>query len=327
MASDVPSAVPPTGPGPARTLDWRGELKRWIGPLYRQKTWIERLQYGTRPIVAGQAGHDLTRARIAQGSAAVGKIGESELRGLVCYLRNRDSSGHCERWDTRSQRLYTNAGVFPADADSFSRFGREYVDALGETDILAVWFNRGEARVVNRLAPQAQLVRLNTIEPHLWDNPWFALAEGKRVLAISPFAATIRHQHDKLEAVWNKKPEMGVSYSLSTIETPLCAALVESPYATWGDGLDAMRDEMASIDFDIAIIGAGAWSLPLAVHAKRLGKIGVHLGGPAQLVFGVLGQRWIEHPRHNVYFNEHWVRPGDHERPETFTKIEGGCYW
>src|SRR5690606_24197169 len=161
--------------------------------------------------------------------------------------------------------------------------------------------------IVNRLAPESTLVRLNTIEPHLWENPWFSLAEGKRVLAISPFAATIRHQHQKLQEVWSKKPEMGVNYTLATIETPLCAALVESPYPTWGAGLDILRGHMEAIDFDIAIIGAGAWSLPLAVHAKRLGKIGVHLGGPAQLVFGVLGQRWLDHPRHNIYFNEHWV--------------------
>src|SRR5690606_34529754 len=92
------------------------QLKRWLGPLYRQKAWIERLQYLPRPITAGQQGHDLVREQIARGRVAVGKIGESELRGLVCYLRNRDSNGHCERWDSRSQRLYTNAGVFPTTA-------------------------------------------------------------------------------------------------------------------------------------------------------------------------------------------------------------------
>lgn len=320
MSSPSPSYSRPTPPLTAR-------LKRWLGPIYRQKTWIERLQYAGRPITRGQAGHDHVRQLVSSGTAAIGKLGESELRGLTCYLKHRDAQGHCDTWDERSQRLYTNAGVFPATAEGFSRFGREYVDSLADVDALAVWFNPGEARAVNALAPQAALLGLNAIEPHLWENPWFGLAAGKRVLAISPFVATIRHQHAKRWEVWAKKPAMAPDYQLETIETPLCAALVESPYPSWGEGLDRLRERMEHTEFDIAIVGAGAWSLPLAVHAKRLGKVGVHLGGAAQLVFGILGQRWEQKPNHNRYFNEHWVRPGDTERPETFTQIEGGCYW
>ena len=303
------------------------KVKRWLGPLYRQKKWIERLKYGGRPISTGQAGHDLVREQIASGTAAVGKIGESELRGLVCYQKHRDSSGYCDQWDDRAQRLYTNAGVFPPTSEGFSQFGQEMADCLADVDFLSVWFNPGEAEIVKQFAPNASLVDLNAIEPHLWDQPWFELAEGKRVLAISPFASTIQSQHSRLAEIWSRKPAMAPNYELHTMETPLCAALVESPFESWGAGLDAMRQRMGEIDFDIAIIGAGAWSLPLAVHAKRLGKVGVHLGGPAQLVFGILGQRWEEKPKHAKYFNEHWVRPGDTERPDTFTKIEGGCYW
>ncbi len=311
----------PAGPNLVNTL------KRWLGPIYRQKLWIERLKYAGRPIGDGQAGHDLVRELVASGTAAIGKIGESELRGMVCYLKHRDASGHCNTWDARSQRLYTNAGVFPDTAEGFSRFGREMVDCLPDVDALAVWFNPGEASVVNQLATSARLVDLPCVEPHLWDRPWFELAAGKRVLAISPFAATIRHQHEKLTDIWSAKPALAPGYELETMATPLCAALIESPFESWGAGLDAMRERMDTIDFDIAVIGAGAWSLPLAVHAKRLGRVGVHLGGPAQLVFGVLGQRWETMPQHAKYFNEHWCRPDDTERPDTFTKIEGGCYW
>ena len=298
-----------------------------MGPLYHKKKWIERLKYGSRPILDAQAGHDLLRQRVGTQPVAAGKIGESELRGLIPYLKYRDDSGHCDRWDARSQRLYTNAGVFPPDAEGFSRFGREMVDSLPDVDTLAVWFNRGEASVVNRLAPKASLVHINSLEPHLWDDPWFELAEGKTVLAISPFVNSFLKQRDHLAEVWKAKPAMAPNYRLEVIETPLCAALIDSPYASWGDGLDRLRDQMAAIDFDIAVIGAGAWSVPLAVHAKRLGKVGVHLGGTTQLLFGVLGQRWQDNAKHSKYFNEHWIRPGDGERPDTFNKIEGGCYW
>lgn len=302
-------------------------LKKLVGPIYRQKEWLERVKYLGRSVADGEAGHQRVRDLIASGPVAIGKIGESELRGLICYLQNRDADGDCKVWDKRSERLYTNAGVFPNLPEAFSDFGRAMVDTLPDMDGIAVWYNRGEAKVIKSLSPQAKLVYLSCIEPHLWDNPWINLCEGKRVLAISPFAKTIEHQHQHLSEVWQKKPAMAVPYEIATIETPLCAALVESPYASWQAGLDQLKAQMSAIDFDIAIIGAGAWSLPLAVHAKRIGKVGIHLGGPAQLIFGILGQRWEAMPNHSQFFNEHWVRPDSHERPDTFKKIEGGCYW
>ena len=41
------------------------------------------------------------------------------------------------------------------------------------------------------------------------------------------------------------------------------------------------------------------------------------------LLFGIIGQRWENHPLRN----DHWVRPGDNERPENAAVVEGACYW
>ena len=43
-----------------------------------------------------------------------------------------------------------------------------------------------------------------------------------------------------------------------------------------------MEDGIAEIDFEVALIGCGAYGLPLAAHVKRLGKKAVHLGGATQ---------------------------------------------
>ena len=302
-------------------------IKRLTGPINRQRVWLERVKYLGRNVRFEDQGHQSVREIMSTGVGALGKIGESELRGLQCYLRNRSSDDSCNNWDKRSERLYTNAGVFPNSAEGFTDFALTMLDALPDIDCLAVWFNHGEYSVVRDYCPKASLVWLNCLEPQLWQRPWMSLFRGKKVLAISPFADSIQKQHTRLEKVWEKKPEMAGPYQLETIKTPLAAALVESPYPTWKAGFDDLCQQMEDSQFDVAIIGAGAWSLPLAVRAKRIGKIGIHLGGPTQLIFGILGNRWLKMPEHNVFFNSHWVHPSEAERPSTFQKIEGGCYW
>lgn len=48
-----------------------------------------------------------------------------------------------------------------------------------------------------------------------------------------------------------------------------------------------MKDEIDKRDYDIALIGCGAYGFPLAAHIKRSGKKAVHLGGALQLLFGI----------------------------------------
>jgi ketopantoate reductase len=90
-----------------------------------------------------------------------------------------------------------------------------------------------------------------------------------------------------------------------------------------------MREEVARIDFDVAIVGAGAYGLPLAAAVKDLGRQAVHLGGATQLLFGIRGRRWeVESPDDIApLFNEHWVRPSAEETPQGSSSVEGGCYW
>ena len=102
-----------------------------------------------------------------------------------------------------------------------------------------------------------------------------------------------------------------------------------------------MENEIDKIDFDIAIIGCGAYGLPLAAHVKRIGKQAVHMGGGTQLLFGILGKRWTEqysgsfHYRPGIdisldyhpLFNEYWVFPGQNEKPKGSDKVDNSCYW
>ena len=84
-----------------------------------------------------------------------------------------------------------------------------------------------------------------------------------------------------------------------------------------------MECEIDKADFDVALIGCGAYGFPLAAHCKRIGKQGIHIGGSLQLYFGIKGKRWDNHG----LYNEFWVSPDESEQPKNLSRVEGGCYW
>ena len=90
-----------------------------------------------------------------------------------------------------------------------------------------------------------------------------------------------------------------------------------------------MTQEALKIPFDVALIGCGAYGLPLACKLKCAGKQAIHIGGATQILFGIIGRRWEQNSKEvSDLFNEHWVRPSSEETPENKARNEfGGAYW
>ena len=84
---------------------------------------------------------------------------------------------------------------------------------------------------------------------------------------------------------------------------------------------------ISSIDFDVALIGCGAYGFPLGSYVKELGKIAVHMGGDLQMFFGIMGNRWENNPAAISRMNEYWIRPTQGEIVNNNEMIENGCYW
>ena len=225
-----------------------------------------------------------------------------------------------------SRKLFLNAGVFPETPDSFDRFYVAYLDALSQCDLLASWDVPGEAEALNCYCKFATLIKLASFEAYLSTEPWTAALKGKRVLVISPFVDSIRAQYAHRHDLWDD-PNVLPSFELHTIRAPFSAGLVPPKDCNWSSAVSRMEEEMDLLDYDVAIIGAGAFSLPLAVHAKHRGKVGVHLGGPTQILFGIKGDRWQKFETIRCFFKDSWVRPMKEETPSSCAAIENGCYW
>lgn len=226
----------------------------------------------------------------------------------------------------------------PYDVNNFSNFGKMMLNDAAQVDILAEWFTeyRNLYHIKNVIS-QAHRVTLLSIEPYWAKQPWTRALRGKKVLVINMFADLIEKQYNENRTKLFKDSDVLPEFELHTIKAINIYDRVPSRFNGWFEELEWMKSEMDKTDYDIALIGCGAYGFPLAAHAKRMGKKAVHLGGALQLLFGIKGKRW-ENPeygasilkRENAYpelFNEYWIRPDKQHTPKIAKNIEGGCYW
>ena len=296
--------------------------------------------YGKPPPVGGayrravhwdEEGSAIARQILASGRPAlVARFGSSELACVSFYTRWRARTVVRLAYPEALRRVMRlNAGMFPTDNASLDRFSEVFLNAVSKTDVMGVWFNRNEHRIVSRFCPDAQLVQLEALNCVLRKDPWSAELEGKVVLVVHPFARTIESQYRTRRTLLFDNPKTLPEFELKTLTAVQSGAGNECGYPTWFDALAHMRDEIAGIGFDVAIIGAGAYGLLLAAAVKDLGRQAVHLGGATQLLFGVRGRRWEIESADDIapLFNEYWVRPSAEETPPGSASVEGGCYW
>ncbi len=289
---------------------------------------LRRFNYPSPP--TADAGPLIAEAILERRPLAVGKLGASELLGLTHFLLREKRRAHGLSVPPYSHHigegLAVNSGVFPWSHEAFDCFCKSWLAAIPAMDVMAVWFNRGESDILLKQCPDAARVTLESLEPYLSQEPWSAALAGKRVLAVHPFAASIRSQHTRRTELWGD-PRVLPDFTLSTVQAPLSAGLVAPQHPDWHTACEALMAEMDSHDYDVVIIGAGAFSLPLAVHAKQRGKVGIHLGGATQLLWGIVGGRWSESVVHRRFFRSSWVRPGRGETPPDARRVERGAYW
>jgi hypothetical protein len=98
-------------------------------------------------------------------------------------------------------------------------------------------------------------------------------------------------------------------------------------FEDWFQALDYMTEEALKKDFDVAIIGCGAYGFPLAARLKEAGKQVIHMGGATQLLFGIRGNRWDAKEEYQALINDAWCRPAENEKPKSAGKVENQCYW
>lgn len=303
--------------------------KRIARPISRHRFLIEQAKYIGREIKSGDEGNRLLREAFASGTpTASGKIGGTELLTIRQYLRqSKTQNDIVTKWSGYDRMVHNLSGVYPVDNAVMSKFAQVYLDVIGKVNLLGVWYRFGEARITKKFAKDSTLIDSHALEPYFFDQPWSMALKGKRVLVVTPFTISVERNYANREKIWKSKPEVLPDFELQTLRCPLYPQMIQSEYPTWHDALGKLKSEMDKRTWDVMIIGAGAWSLPLCAHARSMGRCGIHMGGSTQILFGIKGKRWDNHPKFQSFFNEHWTRPLPEETPKATTTVENACYW
>lgn len=267
----------------------------------------------------------------------IARFGSVELQAVVDYLNPptlknalRFVKGEVPSWGyapSTMRTMYINAGFFPATKPMLDRFGKLMLDCMPSVDMLGSW--RLEESLVMPYLTQAKRTPLYALEPYYFDNPWMPALEGKKVLVIHPFEDTIRKQHEKgrYEHLFADK-RMTPDYELQTLKAvQSIAGNKPAEFDDWFQALDWMKTEIDKRDFDIAIIGCGAYGFPLAAYVKQIGKKAIHLGGAVQNLFGIDSLAMRDNDRKKNLVNEYWVYPSAEETPKNKELVENGRYW
>lgn len=314
-------------------IDRRHYIRAYLRNLAIRSFWktvgIERYRrkvYNGKKVMDVAAANDhIYKALLGPGPFMVSRFGAVELRSMVYAVEY--SLGMRKGFPDYIKKAMTlNAGFFPADDRSLVRFGKLLWESAGNVDLYGVWYNFMEDFMIQSACPDAEVAELEALEPYRAASPWSKALQGKRVLVVHPFEDSIRLQYGRKDMLFENKDVLP-DFTLMTYKAVQSNAGATTEYEDWFEALHKMYDDICRLDFEVAIIGCGAYGMPLASMVKDMGKKVVHLAGATQIMFGIRGARWDRRPEMQGYFNDYWIRPAETERPKDAGKVEGACYW
>ena len=279
--------------------------------------------------------NDLLFDKIIAGEGFfLGRPGGTESEGLKHFTRVRLNPGNLGRIKPYSAffRQYSTmySGVDWKSEEDLDYFCYLYLSAALSADILAYGeFAPGSIGLaLTRSRIGLNVVDLTSYDP--WLNlvqnqrPWTAALADKKVLVVHPFEKTLRNQfakRAKISGVRDLLPE----FSLDVLKPPVTLT-PSSEGKTWRDHMEKLSAEMLHRDFDVAIVGAGSYGLPLCHTIAASGRPAVHLAGSTQLLFGIAGKRWLSGHTVSPFIDDTWVSPDPEDVLPGVEKIEGGSY-
>lgn len=286
-----------------------------------------------------QEANDLVRTELLEDKPLMlCKFGTTEFDCIRNYLsmqspkRVSDIMRYVKRekkflwWWEHGFEMWKQSGFFPPTDKMLDKFVELVFDDIKEIDILCSYIKE-EAELKNELAHAKKINTAGVSRPWRYEHPWTKSLEGKKVLVVHPFEESIQSQYKKRHLLF-KNPDILPEFELTTIKAVQTIAHNQSnQFSNWFEALDYMKDKISNTDFDIALIGCGAYGMPLAAHVKRMGKKGLHLASHVQILFGIYGKRWEKSEEYVDLINEHWARPLPTEVPANHKKVEGGAYW
>lgn len=269
----------------------------------------------------------------------IGRNGTIELETMLFKLYKASPTEDYPT--TLKKQMELHAGVWPPTMALLDKWVFSMLEAIRLSDVLvAGWYEplkESEKKLLDQVNTLSPRIPLRSLEPY-YVSPelrWTTLLKGQKVAIISSFAKTAVQQIEKRSFLWPNDTESLLPESTEwiPIETGYAPVLAQGS-AAWPSNiqswdvavLDCMKRVLKS-KARIAIIGCGGLGMLIGSELRKRGIIAIVLGGATQVLFGIKGNRWSNHPVISSFWNESWVWPSIEETPHGAKLIEGGCYW
>lgn len=278
----------------------------------------------------------------------IARFGSTELSAIINYLGVTSKTYSVAKFIRREQpewwwnknimnQMKNWSGFFPVSEENLSRFSQMMLEDAKEMDVCGIF--SAVKPMIHFVEPYMKpliYLSLYTYSPFTSKRPWSRILKGKNVLVIHPFAELIKEQYGRREQLFDNHDVLP-DFNLKIIKAVQSLGGDSNGFSDWFEALKYMEDKMDRTDYDICLIGCGAYGFPLAAYAKRMGKKAVHIGGELQLLFGIKGARWEEPDAASkwglpkdyylkLFKNKAWVRPNKYRNNQS-SNVENACYW
>ena len=228
----------------------------------------ELLNFTTDIKKTGNGNKELYKLLTPSNPLMATRFGNVELHVIMNYLKINEGKN---KWHSQvKEAIFNHNALFPKTEKTLEDFSKLYLDEIKKIDVLGVWHNRGEEELNQKYFPKALLVDLVSYESFFYKDPWTKILKNKKVLVIHPYAASITTQYLNRDKLFSN-PGILPEFDLKTFKPFNSLTDSVSPNRSWFDELEIMKQNIIKEDFDIALIAAGTFGLPLAGFIRRQG--------------------------------------------------------
>lgn len=256
----------------------------------------------------------------------------------VDFVYNYIISGRVGR--TAAILQMNGSGIYGNTIEDFKIWLEKYIKPIRECDAIGTW--KGTMFVEqNFFINQYNLTSIysRVLEPFYCIlegiKPWTHSLLGKKVLIVNPFVDSMKKQLTNKFQIF-KHEKVFLDEQDFVFYKSYMTQGGNNLHSSWVETFELMCKDIKKMDFDIALLGCGCYGHPLCDFIRNeLNKSAIYVGGGLQLLFGVMGKRWLERQDWQKIIKDNdckFIRPSKEEQCPNYKNMgavcgDGGCYW
>ena len=207
---------------------------------------------------------------------------------LLCYQYLEKICGIRKVYsDFIKYHIQMDAGINSGNEKMLDSYCHFIFTHLNQVDVMSYWRDIPPVRIFDQFySTGIQHINVDYLYPYpFWHDSilpyWQQSLYGKRVLVVSSFAETIQNQYLNRQNIWQKAnvdfilPKMELMTYKSIVTN---GGMVDNRFSNWHEAITYMSHDILKIQFDLALISAGGYGMPLAIELNCCGKKALQWG-------------------------------------------------